>query len=121
MKHVEVSELIGAVRVTMTRAQKLQHWANLVRHSSRPVILFSGLEYMPPGDRKLYAITATDPTALGVAVNDPLFQEMGLKPGTSLDAVLNFFDLSVHQAHAFSCDCGGAITNADQATRIERA
>ena len=121
MKHVEASQLLNAVRVPMTRAQKLQRWADLIRQSPKPLYLLSGLEYMRPDQRDHYLIAPTDPTALGVAVNDPEFQAQGLVPGTSLNAALSFFELSVSQAHAFSCDCGGLIGNAEQARRIERA
>jgi hypothetical protein len=121
MKHVETSELVTAVPVAMTRAQKLQRWADLVRQSPKHLHLFSGLEYMSGGQRNHYLIASNDPTALGIAVNDPEFQAQGLKPGISLSGALGFFELDVSQAHAFSCDCGGSITNSEQANRIERA
>jgi hypothetical protein len=121
MKHVEASELLNAIAVPMTRTQKLQRWADLIRQSHRQLQLFSGLEYMRADQREHYLIAPTDPTALGIAVNDPEFQAQGLTPGVSLNAALRFFELSVSQAHAFSCDCGGTISNMEQAKRIERA
>lgn len=125
MKHIEITELISAVPIKpapMTRAQKLKHWAALVRNSHSVVRLFNGLEYLRPYD--LTRIKLDHPqvaiTALGVAAADPVFQAQGLNATTSIDGALRFFELSVHQAHAFSCDCGGAISQADQADRIER-
>jgi hypothetical protein len=59
-------------------------------------------------------------TALGIAASDPVFRAQGLNTTTSIADALRFFELSISQAHAFSCDCGGAISNDQQADRIER-
>jgi RimJ/RimL family protein N-acetyltransferase len=57
------------------------------------------------------------PTALGAAVRDPEFQKQGI--GTTIHDVMKFFGLTQQQLHEFSCDCGGAISNDQQARRIE--
>jgi hypothetical protein len=31
---------------------------------------------------------------------------------------MHFFELSQHELHEFSCDCGGVITNDEMAKRI---
>jgi hypothetical protein len=56
-----------------------------------------------------------DPTALGIAASDPLFQAQGLSASTSIADALRFLELTITQAHAFSCDCGGTISDDQQA------
>jgi hypothetical protein len=122
MKHVDIVDLVSAVPVTpkMTRRQKLMHWAGLIRAAERPVVLYHALEYMSAWQRMDIKIGPNCPTALGIAAADPVFQAQGLNERTSIDGALRFFELTVDQAHAFSCDCGGSISNEDQARRIER-
>jgi hypothetical protein len=60
-----------------------------------------------------------DPTAFALAVRDPEFAAQGLSSPASVENVLNFFEMSVQEAHVFSCDCGGNIENHEQARRIE--
>lgn len=126
MKHVEIGELITAVPVVepMTRKQKLQRLAKLVREYPRPVHLLHGLEYVSP--RVLDQNSLRDimdrngiTTALNVAAADPKFQAQGLTQEVSICRALSFFELTQNQAHVFSCDCGGAMSNADQAELIE--
>ncbi|MEY9184745.1 hypothetical protein ABIG06_006293 [Bradyrhizobium sp. USDA 326] len=120
MKHVEVAELVSAVPVKMTREQKLMRWADLIRRHPGPLALFHGIEYMNRRDLEAVTITSAHPFALSVAQADPVLQAEGLQSPTSLGDALRFFEISQHEAHAFSCDCGGAISNTDQAQRIER-
>lgn len=122
MKHIEIDELVRAVPipVTMTRRQKLAHWAALVRMARAPVGLYHALEYMSQWQREESKIGRDNITALGIAASDPVFQAQGLNAETSIEGALRFFELSMTQAHAFSCNCGGMISNEDQARRIER-
>jgi hypothetical protein len=64
-------------------------------------------------------IHPNDMTAFAVAVKDPEFAAQGLGSPASMEKVLNFFEMDVHEAHVFSCDCGGNIENREQARRIE--
>jgi len=57
-------------------------------------------------------------TAFTLAAADPVLQGQGLPAEPSFTQVLGFFEITRDQAHAFSCDCGGQITNAQQADRI---
>lgn len=124
MKHVELGELVSAVPLSpakMTRCEKLKHWAALIRKADRPVWLYNALEYMSSTELRRTRIGGEgDATALAIAASDPVFQAQGLNATTSIADALRFFELSISQAHAFSCDCGGAISNDQQADRIER-
>ena len=125
MKHIEIEELVSAVPVTvtvkMTRREKLLHWAASIRQSQASVGLMHGLEYVSPRDLDRLTIReCATHTALGIAASDPVFQAQGLSAATTLGDALRFFEMTIRQAHAFSCDCGGSITNDDQATRIEQ-
>ena len=126
MKHIETSELLDAVPIKqpprlMSRSEKLKHLAQLVRRHGTYLRLVNGLEYIHPFD--LERITVRDwaqLTALALATSDAAFQAQGLKADATIGETLRFLGLSQHQAHAFSCDCGGAISNEEQARRIER-
>lgn len=124
MKHVEIGELVSAVPVKiapMTRSQKLTHWAGLIRQQAVPLHLMHGLEYLNPMQLVSYKVgQLPGPCALGVAASDPVLQAQGLTAATSLGDAMRFFELTLHETHAFSCDCGGHISNEEQARRIER-
>jgi hypothetical protein len=119
MKHVEVSDLVSAVPIKMVRREKLLRWADLVRKTHNGLHLYHNLEYMTRGQ-----LAETRPigsgSAFDVAVRDPEFAAQGLRYESSIQEVLDFFELTQPQAHAFSCDCGGDISNEEQARRIER-
>jgi hypothetical protein len=119
MKHVEVSDLVSAVPIKMARREKLLRWAELVRKTYNGLHLYHNLEYMTRG--QLASIRPFDSgSALDVAVRNPEFQAQGLSRDSNIQEVLDFFELTQPQAHAFSCDCGGDISNEEQARRIER-
>jgi hypothetical protein len=119
MKHVENAELISAVPIQMTRHQKLLRWAELVRKSPHRLQMFNGLEYMTPRQLEAYPVIQCGVTALAVAASDPEFQAQGLRETSTIGETMRFFDLTLHEAHAFSCDCGGHIGNDEQARRID--
>lgn len=102
--------------LTMTRRERLQHWASLVRAADERFQLFHGLEYAAPA--VLRAHQALAGSAFALAVADPVLQRAGLTD-PSMGGVMDFFDLSQSDLHAFSCDCGGEIDNAAMADRIE--
>jgi hypothetical protein len=121
MKHVEINdlEIISAVPVKMTRKEKLLRWAGLVRKSEIYLSLYSNLEFTSPHQRMMMTVDPDGSTAFAVAVKDPEFVAQGLSSPSSVSGVLSFFELTVHEAHVFSCNCGGSIGNAEQARRIE--
>lgn len=98
---------------TMTRREKLLRWAEIVRKHPVNLRLYSNLEHVR--DRTVIGI---DPSsAFGLAAQDPVLKDAGLKAGSVQD-VEKFFELSLSDLHAFSCDCGGAISNKNAADRI---
>jgi hypothetical protein len=118
MRH-EVIDQINAVSVQMTRREKLLRWAALVRVCEYRVALYSNLEFTSPHQRQMMMVHPHEPTAFAVAAKDPEFAAQGLASPASVANILNFFEMDVHEAHVFSCDCGGSIDNLEQARRIE--
>ena len=121
MKHVEISELVvsAVIPVKMTRKEKLLRWAQLVRQAHRELGLYSNLEHMTSHQLRNMMIQNNGLTAFAIAVKDPEFAAQGLQSPSSLHDIITFFELSVYEAHVFSCDCGGYISNSEQARRIE--
>jgi len=123
MKNVDVEAAVATataipVRKLMSRAEKLTHWAGLVRAYQGPLGLYHMLEHHRPEVLATLGIMG-DHSALGVAARDPVLTEQGFTDKTVTGA-MKFFDLSLEDLHAFSCNCGGEIGNSDQANRIER-
>jgi hypothetical protein len=120
-KHIEVGELISGIPLKdMTRSEKLRHWAKLIRQCPHSLHLMHGLEFMSPTQLSTYSIKHLPPhTALGIAAADPVLQAQGLTAEINLSGAMRFFELTLHETHAFSCDCGGDISNIEQARRIE--
>jgi hypothetical protein len=99
----------------MTRADKLRRWAEIVRRHKTPLQLYSGLERIPPERLVDFRMVGT---AFMLAAQDPVLRAAGLR-GDSVADVMKFVPLSQMELHTFSCDCGGQISNADMADRIE--
>jgi hypothetical protein len=121
MKHVDVEALVEQatkIPVKMDRAAKLKHWAGLVRQYQGTLGLYHLLEALSPAQLK-DARCDGDQTALGIAVRDPVLREQGLTD-TSVAGVMGFMEITQADLHEFSCNCGGAISNKDQAARIEK-
>jgi hypothetical protein len=121
MKHVQDTELVQAIPIVehMTRAQKLQRLARLVRECPSLVHRYNGLEYAHPDILENVTVCGSR-SALSLAGRDPEFQKQGLSEHSTIAAALRFFELTRQQAHAFSCDCHGRMTNEQQAHQIER-
>lgn len=100
---------------TMTRRDKLLRWADIVSKHPENLRLYSNLEHVR--DRSTIGI---DPSsAFGLAAQDPVLKDAGLRAGSVQD-IEKFFELSLSDLHAFSCDCGGAILNKHAADRIAK-
>ena len=101
----------------LSKAEKLAMWAALVEKYPNPLHLFSNLESWGP-------LHLNDPslaqqcgmTAVGLALDHEPFKAEGI--GNTIGSALKFFELSRHELHEFSCDCGGMIGNKEQARRI---
>jgi hypothetical protein len=105
----------------MTRKEKLLRFAWIVRNHGEKFVIFHGIEYEP--QQALDQIYHPQ-SAFAAAGRDPVLQQAGLKadlPGdnVSIGGAQRFFELSQHDLHEFSCDCGGVISNEEMARRIE--
>lgn len=119
----------------MSKRQKLLRFAHVVRrHTNRGLwsrffghydqprfVIFHDLEWK---EQEVLDNLYHDCSAFAAAAADPVLQGAGLVPdkegNVTVGAAMRFFDLTQPQLHAFSCDCGGAITHAEMADRIER-
>lgn len=107
-------ETVVAVPV-MSKREKLLRFAKLVRQCNHELVVFNGLEYHPAAQLEhLYHPLS----AFALANSDPIFRDAGLKSDRVGDGK-RFFELSSDDLHAFSCDCGGHISNQAMARRIE--
>ena len=115
MQHLSQDQLLAMAQpIPMSRDDKLERWASLIERSSSRIFIFHRLEYRSKDELDRLA----DPrSAFAMAAGDPVLKEAGLKTGTAGDA-MRFFELSKDDVHAFSCDCGGNISNASMAARI---
>jgi hypothetical protein len=120
MQYVSAKDLISAVPVYMTKKEKLQRWAEIVRQCKNDLYLFHGLEYLNPRQlRSVYPQSIGMESAFTLAEKDTTFQAQGLKVGSSLADHMEFFSLTQQELHEFSCNCGGQIDNQRMASRIQ--
>jgi hypothetical protein len=119
MKRLSIEAI--ADTVTLSRKDKLVRWARLIRESKTDLIIYHELEYWLPSQRRqsLWRMAPGHESAFTLAAKDPIFAAMGLTSDPSLDDVTRFFDLSMDEVHAFSCDCGGHLSREDMAQRVE--
>jgi hypothetical protein len=126
------------VKPPMTRREKLMRLAEIAR-AGRPGLLktilaklgwdtyyanswhiFHRIEYATKADLAQYHSVAS---VFDAAVRDPVLYDAGLRAdqgdSVSVARAMQFFELTQAQMHPMSCDCGGSITNAEMATRIE--
>lgn len=114
------------VPAAMTRREKLQRWADIVRSHTGVLSLFHLLEHRAASD---LAQIGGPSSAFHLAGADPVLQDQGIKADitgrifgtstTSAAEVMRFFEVSQAQLHEFSCDCGGNVSATQMADRIE--
>jgi hypothetical protein len=123
MKHrtlEEVTKIAGIEPVAKPREEsprraRLERLAQLLEAHDGRIRLFSMMEYVPVRERvKL----RQDESPLTIAYRDPQFREQGLA-GDRLGDAIDFFGLSMREAHHLFCDCNyaGAITPGAVASR----
>lgn len=120
---VEFESFITSVPSTsqMTRREKLLRFAEVIRKSrtgmfaGRRFRMFSNLEYISDD---VYEYMNHPDSPFAAAYKDKLLREAGLESHT-VGAAKRFFELSRDDLHAFSCDCGGVLSNETMARRIE--
>lgn len=108
-------EVALLAKPVMTRREKLLRFASIVRAHSGTFGLYHNLEGYHPEQLGSIGINGS---AFDAAAADPILRDAGADLHTVADAH-RFFELSQHELHEFSCDCGGAIGNNDMANRIE--
>jgi hypothetical protein len=99
----------------MTRQAKLQRLADIARKNF-PTRIYHQLEHYPD---EAYDEMGTTGSVFHLAKNDPVLRAAGYV-GETLGDAKRFFELTRHDLHEFSCDCGGEVTNQDMADRIEK-
>lgn len=115
-KQLLPDEVALLARPVMTRRDKLLRFAEIVRaHRDRPFGLYHNLEGYAPEQLQHIGIRGS---AFEAAAADPILHNAGLL-GESVADAQRFFELSRHELHELSCDCGGPITSGDMANRIE--
>ena len=120
MKRVDPAELLNPISLPMTRKEKLLHWAKLIKTEIRALFIFHDLAYWPREHLKnpmLHNHWGT--SAFTLALQDPVFLKEG-HTDSSIAGAMRFFELTLRDLHAFSCNCGGDISNEEMARRIER-
>jgi hypothetical protein len=128
MKHVDVEAAVSAAvpveKKKMTREQKLLHWAGLVRGYGSPLALWHLLEHYQASHLATIPVSYPGFNAFSLVVRDEAFRADGLKADADIDrtpigTVMGYLELTVDEAHAFSCNCGGSIDSKMIADRIE--
>lgn len=118
MKTIDLQTELSTAVPLLTKKDKLLRWAELVRGSGHPAFLFHLMEHWNEDMlRQSTSRYVGQATAMSIAASDPVLQAAGLA-GDSARQAMDFFELTQHDLHAFSCDCGGHITNAGMADRI---
>ncbi|MDG4882721.1 hypothetical protein [Mesorhizobium sp. WSM4884] len=114
MKHQTLDELHSVAGISpfapallMTRAQRLERWAELLEQNPlRCLAALVGTEHLYPGVRA-EARAAGSP--LTVAFEDPLLRASGLQSDTYGEAK-SFFQLSDWELHEIVCSCHAGAT-----------
>lgn len=124
MKNVDIEAAVAdAVKLPvkkMTRAERLTHWANIVREQKGNLVLYHLLEKWNLQMLKDVIVHSHDGSAFSLAAADPVLREQGLSATPTMHEVMGFFEVSQSELHEFSCDCGGSISNSQQADRIAK-
>ena len=121
-----VDQIEQKTAVALTRKEKLLRWSGLVRAQPLSMYVFHMLEHWDKSTQDMsmeiyfgHYGHAVRPNVFSVAAADTVFKVAGLKD-SSPTASMQFFELSLDDVHAFSCNCGGEISNSEMASRIER-
>lgn len=113
--HLSAAQLAEIQTITLTKRAKLFRLAGLIRQRVPTIFMFSNVEYMSDVDRRM----ATHPySAFALAAADDVLKDAGMA-GDSVAEGQRFFELTNDELHAFSCDCGGHISNEQMARRVE--
>jgi len=123
MEQKSVAQLKAHAKVTpfgvrpMSRHERLTRWEGLLlREPERRLRTLSQVEFMASSNRRSLRL---DGSPLALAFSDWVLRQEGLA-GDSYGDIVDFFDLSEHQAHLLVCDCmhGVAVSAARIAHHI---
>ena len=114
--HLEVTALQEHTVKVLTKKEKLTRFAELVRKNDGVCSLYHLLERCDLATKMATGIVGSS-TAFGIAAADPVFQAGGI--GQSVSSAQKYLELSDEELHEFSCDCGGMLSNDEQADHIQ--
>ncbi|MBB3705000.1 hypothetical protein [Aminobacter aminovorans] len=120
MKHHSIEQLQALADVVpMTRIERLERWARLLKDQpQRRLTTLSGTEFLPHAERQTMRASGSPIT---VAFEDPVFRAAGLSDDSYGEAK-RFFELSDRQLHNIVCHCHlGESTRGASAARHVRA
>lgn len=114
----KVAKVTGKERPAMTRAERLERWAELLeRQPDRRLATLHQTEYQPFGTRDTMR---SDGSPISVAFADPVLRAEGLN-GDSYGEARRFFELTDGQLHEILCYCHfGETVNAAAAAQYVR-
>lgn len=99
---LDVADVHGATRPTLSRAERLERWAELLeRDPSRRLRSLGEIESRSPAERLLMR---SPDSPLTVAFDDPVLRSAGLA-GDRLGDGISFFEISEDDAHRLMCSC----------------
>ncbi|HYZ61768.1 MAG TPA: hypothetical protein VE650_04885 [Acetobacteraceae bacterium] len=97
----EVATVHPAVGQALTRAERLERWAEALEQRGGTVRALRGTEFVPWPERRAMR---EDSSALTVAFEDPVLRAAGLGSDRYEDGVA-FFKLRDDEAHLILCSC----------------
>ena len=87
-------------KLAMSKAERIERWADLLDKQEGRVLPLPGIEYMTPEARRNLSGQHYPMT---VAFADPVFRSLGLK-GETLGESLEFFGMTDEDAHNIMCE-----------------
>jgi hypothetical protein len=97
----EIAAIQPGIGAALSRAERLQRWAELLEQRGGCVAALRATEFLPWPERR--AMRADD-SALTVAFADPVLRAAGLASDRYEDG-LTFFELTDDEAHLILCGC----------------
>ena len=105
MKHMSPDDIERSAEAipsgVMTRAERLERWANMLEQHVGPILALNGIEYLRCKERREHKGNHAPMT---IAFADPILRDQGLS-GDTLGEAMDFFGLSKQAVHELFCDC----------------
>lgn len=118
-KHLSKQELADVatkypVNNLMSRDEKLDRLAAIVRDCKHDIVLFDRVEDMSQTKKERTHLACS---VFDIAMQDPVFRAAGLQ-GSTVAHGQRFFELSNEELHHLSCNCGGSISRGEMSRRL---